>query len=329
MKTFRIHIITLWIAAIGSISSYAMGNEAEKASQLFSEGVTAFDAEHYTEAADRFRDANRIRHNWKVLYNIGQAEAAAKRYGLALEAFESYIAEGGDKIPENRLDEVHHEVRRLRDMTGTIDIKAPDGAIIKVDDVERGVAPLPGSLLVAAGTTHVLRVVQDGQEIYTTTIKLNGGQTRELSVTNESETTSDEGANSKANNLNNTNTVEQNTDFHRSGDGLKLTGWILLGTGVAVLAAGAVTGGVALSRKSSFDSECGSNATVVCSATAQQNLDQSKTAGNISTAMFISGGVLTATAIVLLIAAKKKEFTQTARPILGRGVAGIQLTHQF
>ena len=49
----------------------------------------------FKEAADAFRLANHLRRSWKLLYNIGQCEAAAKRYGMALDAFERYVAEGG------------------------------------------------------------------------------------------------------------------------------------------------------------------------------------------------------------------------------------------
>ena len=66
----------------------------DKAVQAFQEGKRLYGDKKFKEAADAFRLANHLRRSWKLLYNIGQCEAAAKRYGMALDAFERYVAEG-------------------------------------------------------------------------------------------------------------------------------------------------------------------------------------------------------------------------------------------
>ena len=55
--------------------------------------------ERFLEAVRAFRSANEINPSWKIEFNIGQCEAALKRYGLAMEAFEKYLALGGDEVP--------------------------------------------------------------------------------------------------------------------------------------------------------------------------------------------------------------------------------------
>ncbi|MCK9461397.1 MAG: hypothetical protein M0R80_17340 [Proteobacteria bacterium] len=81
-------------------------DEADPAKAAFGLGGELFDKGDYAAAADAFREANRLKPSWKLFYNIGQAEAAGRRYGLALEAFERYLIEGGDEIAADRNDEV-------------------------------------------------------------------------------------------------------------------------------------------------------------------------------------------------------------------------------
>ena len=59
-------------------------------------------------------------------------------YGLALEAFERYLAKGGDEIQGERQKEVLEEVDRLRRMVGSMEVTAPRSCIVLIDDVERG-----------------------------------------------------------------------------------------------------------------------------------------------------------------------------------------------
>lgn len=112
----------------------------DNARGLFREGAAFFKKSEYSKAAESFRAAYKMRPNWKVLYNIAQSEAAAKRHGLALTAFERYLALGGDDVVEARQKEVEKEIERLKKMVGYVTVEAPEGATILVDGVEYGVA---------------------------------------------------------------------------------------------------------------------------------------------------------------------------------------------
>ena len=138
---------------------------ADQARTLFQKGTDLFAGEKYEEAVEAFRAAYAVRPSWKLLFNIGQAEAAARRYGQALEAFEQYLAEAGDEISLERQQEVQNEARRLREMVGTLMVTAPSGAMILVDDLERGTAPMPDGILVSAGVSHGLKAVIDGKVV--------------------------------------------------------------------------------------------------------------------------------------------------------------------
>ncbi len=154
----------------------AMGNDERTA---YKQGVEYFEAEQYIQAADAFRQAYAYKPTWKLLYNIAQSEAAAGRYGLALDAFESYLAEGADRVPEERSEEILSEIKRLRVLIGVIDVHAPDGIELTVDDVVRGVTPLSGPVRVAVGK-HRCILTKDDASILDKEVKVVGGMSTVL-----------------------------------------------------------------------------------------------------------------------------------------------------
>ena len=105
----------------------------EEARDLHQKGVELFKSEKYEEAAKAFREAHRLRPTWKLFYNIGQCEAASKRYGLALEAFEAYLVRGGDNVPEDRREYVSAEIRRIQPLVGILDIESDAGIEVLID----------------------------------------------------------------------------------------------------------------------------------------------------------------------------------------------------
>jgi hypothetical protein len=76
--------------------------------------------------------------------------------------------------------------------------------------------------------------------------------------------------------------------------------YIAFGVGVAGVGVGAVTGVLALGKKSSLDTACGPTKTG-CPSTSQSDIDSAKTFGTVSTIGFIVGGVGVAAGIVLLL----------------------------
>jgi len=163
-------------------SSSPAGSENDPARKKYREGVDLFEEGTHKEAADAFREAHRLRPSWKILFNIGQSEAAAGRFGLALEAFEKYLAQGKDEIPVERKDFVLKEVERLRLMVGQVEVKAPDGCEVTIDDAKRGITPFTVPLLVATGVEHEIVVKKQDYELHRQKFSVFGGQTAVISV---------------------------------------------------------------------------------------------------------------------------------------------------
>jgi hypothetical protein len=181
MKNYAVHIIV----SVTLCSPYLVGAEdnADKAREALDKAKALFDAERYSDAAQAFRSAHRLNPSWKLWYNIGQSEAAANHIGLALQAFEAYLSEGGDGVPVEKEEEVTAEVERLRKLVGYLEFSVPDSHLVMVDELYRGIAPLPGALPVAAGTVHRVRILRDDNfEVLSKEVVVNGQQSTLISL---------------------------------------------------------------------------------------------------------------------------------------------------
>ncbi len=103
-------------------------------------------------------------------------------------------------------------------------------------------------------------------------------------------------------------------------------GFVVGGVGIAGLLAGAVTGGIALSKHGDIAKSCPDGHCSPSPDTAlQTKIESCNTMGTISTTSFIAGGAFAATGVVLMLTAPKVKPNQTAiTPILGLGFVGAE-----
>ncbi|MBN2343267.1 MAG: tetratricopeptide repeat protein [Deltaproteobacteria bacterium] len=131
---------------------------ADEAKVAFDEGTSYYDSGEFEQACEAFRRAYQLKPTWKLLFNIAQAEAAAKRYGVAIQFFERYLVQAGDEISLSREEEILAELTRLKMKVGIIEVDAPEGTILYIDSLERGTAPFSAPVRVAVGS-HDIRLV--------------------------------------------------------------------------------------------------------------------------------------------------------------------------
>lgn len=195
MNDFRMKISAWLIVLAATLAPWAPAADevSAEAMKSFREGVKAFNVEEYETAVKLFRTAYELNPSWKIFYNIGQCEAALKRYGLAIEAFERYLALGGDEVSADRRDDVLAELSRLRQLVGGVKVRGPDGLAIIVDGVRRGETPLGMAIVVTAGSPHTVRLERAGAVLLEEEITVRGGATYDLdaSAVQQSETTND------------------------------------------------------------------------------------------------------------------------------------------
>jgi tetratricopeptide (TPR) repeat protein len=88
-------------------AAFSAEDPNKAAEEAYESGQPFFAEQRFVESADSFRKAYELKPSWKIFYNIGQAESAAKRYGSALDAFEQYLADGGDEIDATQTRKVY------------------------------------------------------------------------------------------------------------------------------------------------------------------------------------------------------------------------------
>lgn len=173
--------LVMWTTSF-SMAAEANKGDGKRATAEFKKGIKLYKNGKMNDAVQAFRRADALKPSWKIQYNIGQCEAALKRYGLAIEAFEQYLGQGGDDVPVGRRDEVLQELDRLRRMVGTIIVKGEPGVDVYVDIVKHGNTSTRSSIKVTAGVEHQVSFMKNGQKLGTVTLVVSGGEVVEIPV---------------------------------------------------------------------------------------------------------------------------------------------------
>jgi hypothetical protein len=191
---------------------------------------------------------------------------------------------------------------------------------------------------VAAAIDTPVKAILNGEVIYERTVSVGGGEN--LVVVVEKKESSEAGPAVAAPADTATQPPEENeTGPAAPADGEKkkkdplwISGWVLLGVGVAAAGGGVATGAMALStNKELLDcAEAGNT----CDAGASDLNDRQKTLSILSTALIIGGGAIAATGITLLIVSKVKgrkdsNSAVTFTPAATGTAVGAVLTGRF
>ena len=333
----------------GLLCTFSICASADDAKEKYLEGVSLFEKKEFKDAAAAFRAAYKMKPSWKVLYNVAQSEAAAKRHGLALEAFEAYLSEGGDDVPDTRRDEVLTEVERLRKMVGSIEVTAPEGAVIFVDGVNRGTAPLLGRLPVAASIKHVVWAESKGKKFARRPFKVMGNSSFKIDLkhkedpvvavvvtpkkvpekTPEKEPDPPPGEPMVEETIVAAPAAEE--DDTKSGTNLSTIGWLSIGVGVVMATTGGITGGLALNIDGDLNENCEKENNENCK---QGDIDKLKALALTSDLLLFTGGAVAATGLILLIVDKSRSNNEEASslsfaPAISPGFTGAVIKGRF
>ena len=148
--------------------------DLEEARKHYARGVQLYEQGADAAALAELERAYQLAPNWKVLYELGVVELAVHDFAAALGHFEQYLDEGKDDVKPTRRQEVTGQIAQLRQQVATIDLTAPPGAAIKLDDVAVATAPLAKPLVVNPGH-HRLGATKDGLAAESRAISVAGG----------------------------------------------------------------------------------------------------------------------------------------------------------
>ena len=332
MKVFSMRHIYRFAMVSGLVlltAPYAMSDDAES---LYVQGIDLFNNGDYITAADAFRSAYELKPSWKILYNLGQSEAAGKRYALALEAFEGYLAGGGDEIEEERRSAVLSELTRLRKMVGSIEIEAPEGSILYIDDVKRGKAPLIGKIPVTAGITHTVQAKKDGQKVGEAVFKIRGEDTLKIDLTPKESQSDDSAAPPAAPVEQQSEPIEEEAIEKGGITPVGIAGWITTGVGGAELIAAIATGVATRKLDNELSEECPNGVCDTDRTDKQNKMTMMRKTTNI---LLIAGGATAAVGVTMVVIdavikkRKREERAVIVSPNVNPTFVGLQFRGVF
>lgn len=109
----------------------AQSTQQAEARVHFDRGLKLVDEKRFEEAAAQFETAQLLQPHPFVLYNLGMAQAAARRPAAALKTFDEYLASAAGRQNEARAREVRARVAELESKVGfiTIELEPAEGEL--------------------------------------------------------------------------------------------------------------------------------------------------------------------------------------------------------
>jgi hypothetical protein len=261
------------VLAVGVFCSGVATARAQEASDLeariqFDQGVMLFEEGKFAQAAVAFRRAYELKPTYKLWWNVAQVENELGHYSAALEAYSSYLAEGGDEVSQERRDKVQAQIDRLRYRVGEIDLECPvAGATVYVNGKDRGTTPLDKELFVDIGE-HEIEVRKGGERLHREVVAVAGRQrvTVRVQVSGVAPTPEPEVPPEPTAEADEPEPEPEPADGPSDEGKPRIWTWVAGGIGVAAGVTGAILGVKALKRKNSFMDECGDDGECVQSS---------------------------------------------------------------
>jgi hypothetical protein len=149
--------ISLVLFAILAQASPSTGDSQNKvqARALLDQGTKLYEHGDVAGALEKFLAAYAAFPSPKLMFNIGQANRDLHRHLEALEAFEKFLADAPDALPEMTTD-ARKSVSQLQKKLGQIQIDCmTSGAEVSVDGKNVGRTPLPALIWATPGHRQV------------------------------------------------------------------------------------------------------------------------------------------------------------------------------
>jgi hypothetical protein len=304
----------------------------DEARNHFNAGVNLIqdpDGPRYEEAYREFKAAYAAAPSWKILGNLGIAAMKLERDGEAIEAFKTYLAEGGGQLDPEEKAQVERDLTTLESGVVRLTLSSdPPGALLlderfpaSGNPIQNSYGPLnEGTVVGLHPGRHRITARLAGRKDAIWEVELSPKQHQSYVFKLEDAagpSTALPGA-------------SVSTSEVSRGNGLRIGSYVALGVGVVGVGAGTF---FALSAKKHYDDGNDLCPTFPCTLTSERDRDRKDfgdkgdSAKTLSLVSFIVGGVGLGTGVTLFVLSnKKQEEPQQARvePFLGFGSAGVR-----
>jgi len=349
-KTISIASVVVGLATVSS-PAYAGPNEAA-AEALFDEAKKLVAQKKYAEACPKFAESNKLDRGAGTLIHLGdcyektkQTASAWATYKEAASAAQALGRRDWEKLANQRASHLEPKLARL-----TVKV---DAAGVEKLEVKRDGAPLTeaswGSALpVDVGSHEVVATAPGHKEFKTSVTVSKDGEKVEVSVPKLEALPKEVAQTTKPETTPPPTQKEQPIVVHKGdGSGQRTLGFIVAGVGVAGLAAGAVTGLMAMGKNNDSKAICPDDGacpspnspagTTMADAEAAFAANESaKKLGLVSTIAFGAGAAALAIGAVLIFTAPSDSRpTNAARaklklsPAVGPGNTGLFFSGAF
>jgi hypothetical protein len=302
---------------------------ADRSGELFREGRQLLADGRVREACDKFEQSLELRRSPGTLLNIGSCRAAIGDVVGAIDAFAGAVAMAEREPPSDKaqaqIEAGRRELDRVRGRAAHLTVSPPAGEAVRVT--------LDGVLVERLGVSrpmnpglHRIEATASSGRRYELDIALKEGEVRLFTIPSLAEPAAAPPPPVAARPEPEPEPTPAQPDHAEPSRPVPHVTWILLGTGGALLAGGAVTGVLTLSRKSELDDRCPGE---VCPRNDPE-LSEARTLATVTDILLGVGaaGVLTGVGFWL--------FADTSEPSAELGVAcsgasrcGVQLDARF
>lgn len=302
--------LALWCGATSALAQPSAQEANQEASRHFARGIKLFEDDDWRTALIEFERAYAIEPNYRVLFDIGQCRYELHDYPGALAAFQRYLAEGADRVANDRRAQVESDIDVLKGRVARVRVSSANAGVeVRIDDVVVGTTPFSAPVVVSAGRRKVTGS-KAGLSSMTRYVDLAGDETADVVVDPEpspSGTAAPAAASPAAN-----ASTGALPDSRASKPSLA-PAWIAFAAGAAGLGVGTYFGLTAMSDKKELDWECVAKS---CPTSSQPLISTSQRDALVSTIGTGVGlaGVVTGIAYWLLTSGDRARPT---RPSIG------------
>jgi hypothetical protein len=323
--------ISFHLASSGHAAAQTAGDRAQ-ARELGEMGYAALEAKDYARAAELFARAEALYHAPTLLLGLARAEAHLGRFVESWEHYHRVVLEGAPAGAPKAIRESIDSAKQEMDAVAahrarlTLHVKGATASSVTLDGAQIPPAALGTQRLVNPGA-HVVHVSAQGAE---------QDKRFEIADGGELQVTIDLGAPPSAPLSTSTPTPATTGTATAPGpeqpsappkSSRKTLAWIGIAGGGAGIVTGLVTGGIAMSKRSSAASNPCASSPCAASDLSTYNSDRDAfhSMGTISTIAFIAGGVLGTAGVYLLVTSPKEAPPTSAwvAPYVSPTAAGI------
>lgn len=297
----------------------------DKARSHFKAGVNLLqdpDGARYEEAYAQFKAAYAESPSWKILSNLGLTAMKLEKDGEAIDAFKTYLEEGGDQISEAERAQTQRDLDTLQASVVTLTITASPEGVKLIDeritnrggDVMNQYAMPEGELTLRVRPgTHKITARLNGYEDSTWEFTAAAASSHEHSF--ELQKPAPQGGSGTAG--------ISDQGMHRP---VPASVWVGLGVTGAFTAGAVVTGVIALGKNGEYD-----DANLEGDPEAD-DLRKGVKSMNLVTDMLIGGAVAAGAVTTILYVTRPsvpKESAFRIEPIIGPEIAALSLSGKF